>query len=177
MVEIPGISSYTEYTSPLIGIKLTAMVVIGTDCVWSWLYNYVVIVCGLIGWKQTLYCLFIFVLSLNIHLSEEAVGIPSTGLTLPQFSSCPKPGPESPKPHVVFVFNGLRWEGVARFVDIGEFVYVHCLNFLSIILCKTRPHSHHTPNSFILIENLIRLWIHVHTCIKIIIIDVNRVFR
>jgi hypothetical protein len=34
---------------------------------------------------------------------------------------------------VVFVFSELRWEVVARFVDLGHIVDHHCLNFIYII--------------------------------------------
>jgi hypothetical protein len=46
-----------------------------------------------------------------------------------------KLGPGYPTSYVVvfFVFSELRWEVIARFVDIGVIVDDHCLNFLSII--------------------------------------------
>jgi hypothetical protein len=31
-----------------------------------------------------------------------------------------------------FVFNGLRWEAVVYFVDIGGIVAHHCINFLFV---------------------------------------------
>ena len=45
---------------------------------------------------------------------------------------CPKPGSAFPTPYVLvfFVFNGLRSEVNARFLDIGGIVDHHCLNFL-----------------------------------------------
>ena len=46
-----------------------------------------------------------------------------------------KLGPGYPTSCVVvwFVFSELRWEVIARFVDIGVIVDHHCSNFLSII--------------------------------------------
>jgi hypothetical protein len=46
----------------------------------------------------------------------------------------PKSRPGSPTSYVVvfFVFRQLRWEVIVRFVDIGEIVDHHSLNFLSI---------------------------------------------
>jgi len=46
-----------------------------------------------------------------------------------------KLGPGFPTSYVVvlFVFSELRWEVIARFVDIGGIVDHHCSNFLSII--------------------------------------------
>jgi hypothetical protein len=31
----------------------------------------------------------------------------------------------------LYMFNELRWEVIVRFVDIGEIVKHHCLNFFS----------------------------------------------
>ena len=62
-------------------------------------------------------------------------GITLTGLTLPHFCACPKPGSGFPRPYVMFFFivlNGLRSEVIVRFVDIGGFVDYHCLNVLFI---------------------------------------------
>ena len=67
--------------------------------------------------------------------------IPSSGsyefhsLTPPHFCAYPKRGPGFPTLYVVvfFVFNGFRWEGIVRFVDVGRTVENHCLNFTYII--------------------------------------------
>lgn len=52
------------------------------------------------------------------------------------FCACPKPGQEYPTQYVVFfVFYVLRADTVVRFVNIEGLVYLHCLNFLIIMLC------------------------------------------
>jgi hypothetical protein len=73
--------------------------------------------------------------SVGIQLSEGRVGIhyqregrveiPLTGLTLPHFCACLKPGPLFPMSYfmVSFVFNCLRLEAIFCFVDH------HCVNF------------------------------------------------
>jgi hypothetical protein len=40
---------------------------------------------------------------------------------------------------VFFVFNGLKWEVVVYFVDIGEIVDHHWLNFLFILIWHEVP--------------------------------------
>ena len=58
--------------------------------------------------------------------------------------ACLRPGPVFPRPYAImplsffFVFNGLRWEVVVCFVDIGGIVVLHCLNFL-FIECSWLP--------------------------------------
>jgi hypothetical protein len=80
------------------------------------------------------YCLFISVLSLEIHLSEmgKAV-IPLTGLTLPQFCACPMTC--IPEPYCV-CGGGVQWlEAISIcsfFVCIGGIVNHFCLNFIFI---------------------------------------------
>ena len=60
--------------------------------------------------------------------------IPLTGLILPLFPACPKPGPGFPTSYVVFfMFNELR-EVIVRFVNNGEIVDHHSLNFLSVMV-------------------------------------------
>jgi hypothetical protein len=60
--------------------------------------------------------------------------IPLTGLTLPLFPACPKPGPGFPTSYVVFfMFNELR-EVIVLFFNNGEIVDHHCLNFLSVMV-------------------------------------------
>ena len=60
------------------------------------------------------------------------VGIPCTGLVSSLF--LPVPDQELDfQCHMswsFFVFNGLRWEVIIHFVDIGGIVYYQCLNFL-----------------------------------------------
>jgi hypothetical protein len=50
--------------------------------------------------------------------------IPLTSLIPPYICACPNPRPGFPVIYfmVFFVFNGLKWEVVAYFVDIGEIV-------------------------------------------------------
>ena len=64
-------------------------------------------------------------------------------LILPCFCACPKPRPGFPMSYVMvflFVFNGLRWETIVHFVNIGGIVDCHCLNFLFTILnCHLLP--------------------------------------
>jgi hypothetical protein len=62
----------------------------------------------------------------GIHYQREGrVEIPLTGLTLPNFCACLKPGPLFPMSYfmVSFVFNCLRLEVIFCFVDH------HCVNF------------------------------------------------
>ena len=79
-----------------------------------------VIVCDLFVLKRICagfcYCLFIYVLSLQIRSSyqERRVGIPITGLKTPHLCTCPQPGHGFPTSHnVVFLYT------VSQDVDIG----------------------------------------------------------
>jgi hypothetical protein len=58
------------------------------------------------------------------------LGIQLSGLIPPHLFACPKPEPGIPKPiwYDLFMFNGLRWEVVARLVDIGGII--GCLKVL-----------------------------------------------
>jgi hypothetical protein len=64
------------------------------------------------------------------------LNVPITGLTLPQFCVCPKPGflTSYNKLSTFIMFNGLRREVVFCFVDIGGIVDHHCLNFLFMMM-------------------------------------------
>ena len=74
---------------------------------------------------ENLYRLFIVWLYLycswRLDYQWGWVRTPLTGLTPPYVWACPKPGPGCPMPYVIVftVFNGLRWEVVVHFVDIG----------------------------------------------------------
>ena len=68
---------------------------------------------------------------LGSSYQEGRVGIPLTGIILPHFCACPKPGPGFPTLYVVQLVQ-LRWEMIVRFVDIGGIDYHHCLKFLFI---------------------------------------------
>ena len=58
------------------------------------------------------------------NYQDGRVGIPLTGLTLPHFAACPKPGLAFPTSLVVdfFMSSELRREVVVRFVDNGGLV-------------------------------------------------------
>jgi hypothetical protein len=73
---------------------------------------------------------FIFVLLLEIQLSRGEGCDPINWFN----PACPKPGPGFPTSYVVFfMFNELR-EVIVRFVNNGEIVDHHCLNFLSVMV-------------------------------------------
>jgi hypothetical protein len=67
---------------------------------------------------------------------EERVGISLTGLTLPHFCACPKPGPGFPTSYVVvfFVFSKLRCPVIVRFVDIRGIVDHNLIKIISLHL-------------------------------------------
>jgi hypothetical protein len=62
---------------------------------------------------------------------------PVTGLILPHFCACPKPGPGFPTSYVMFyffIFNDLRSEMIVRDILLILLLYIvgsHCSNFFS----------------------------------------------
>ena len=87
---------------------------------------------------------FIVCLHLYCHwipnYQEREVGVPLTGKTLPHCFACPRLIPGFP----IFVFNGLRWEGVVVFVDIGGIDH-HCKNlFFKTLNIETIQHNKET---------------------------------
>ena len=102
---------------------------------WAGLTGYVLI--STIDLSEYKITRFNCMLCTSYHTEGSDVGITLTGLTLPYFCACNKPGPWFPMPKVVvffFVLNSFRWEVVVGFVDNGGIVDYHCLNFLFIIL-------------------------------------------
>ena len=82
--------------------------------------------------------MYIYVLQLEIQLSKGEGGDPIKWYNPPTICTCHKPGPGFLTSYIIvtslfFMFNVLRSEVNACFVDIGGIVDHHCLNFLFII--------------------------------------------
>ena len=87
---------------------------------------------------------------------EGRVVIPWTGLTLPYFCACPKPGPGFTMSYVVvLLFSELRWVVIVHVVDIGWIVDHHCLHFL-IMIKSCHTHS-------VVVEIIQQLYVSVYS--------------
>ena len=85
--------------------------------------------------------LFIVYIVLYCVIYEGRVGIPLTGLPMPHFCACPEHGPRFATSYsrgLFFYVHHLRWEVIVHFVDIGQIVDHHCLNFLFMIKIRRK---------------------------------------
>jgi hypothetical protein len=64
------------------------------------------------------------------------------------FFACLKPGPVFPPSYIAvfFVFNDLRWDEVACFVDIGGIIHKVCVCVFFFIVIGNQPQKHYVPN-------------------------------
>jgi hypothetical protein len=69
-------------------------------------------------------------------MKRGGVGIPLTGLPLPHFCACPKPGPGFPMLYVMLFLCSmiLRGEVTVCFVDIGDIVDHCCMEISKIYI-------------------------------------------
>ena len=58
---------------------------------------------------------------------------------------------------IIFMFSDMRWEVIARFVDLGGIIDHHCLNFIFIMLLKIYIVFYKTVSQLNLLQKILQV--------------------